>query len=159
MRFAPRKYTLTHFTRRSSFDLKASVRIEGREIEPSPVVRVLWLQLDTKLRWKAHTEAVNQKMRIQMHTLSCITASTWGATMERARLVYLAIIRSVVSYGAVLWHSPRERPQTRPKGPAAKLQMHQNSGLRQVPGAFKATLIRQLETEACVPLLEQLEHS
>jgi hypothetical protein len=38
--------------------------------------------------------------------------------------------------------------------PATKLQKYQNSGLQQVLGAFKATPIRQLETEAYVPPLD-----
>lgn len=41
MRFAPQKYTLTHFTRRSNLDLEASIRIGDRVIAPSLVVRVL----------------------------------------------------------------------------------------------------------------------
>ena len=50
MRFAPQKYKLTHFTRRHGFDLEAPVQIQGRTIAPSPAVRVLGVQLDSKLR-------------------------------------------------------------------------------------------------------------
>jgi hypothetical protein len=71
--------------------------------------------------------------------------------MEAARHVYLAVVRPAFSYGAALWHSPKEKPL---RGAAGKLAKHQNSGLRQVLGAFKATPVRQLETEAYVPLLD-----
>ena len=71
--------------------------------------------------------------------------------MEKARQIYLAVVRPAISYGATLWHWPGEGRQ---KGPTAKLQKHQNSRLRQVLGAFKATPIRQLETEAYVPPLD-----
>jgi hypothetical protein len=40
--------------------------------------------------------------------------------MEKARQVYLAVIHSAVSYGAVLWHRPRKKP----KGLVTKLQKH-----------------------------------
>ena len=150
MRFAPQKYTLTHFTRRSNFDLEAPVRIGDRVIAPSPAVRILGLQLDTNRCWEAHIKAINQKMKTQMYALSRIAASTWGVTMEKARQIYLGVIRPAISYGAALWQSPGSRR----KGPAIKLQKHQNSGLRQVLGAFKATPIRQLETEAYVPPLD-----
>jgi hypothetical protein len=69
--------------------------------------------------------------------------------MEKAQQVYLAVIRLAISYRAALWHHPRKRQ----KGPATKLQKHQNSGLQQVLDAFKAAPIRQLETEVYVPLL------
>jgi hypothetical protein len=39
-------------------------------------------------------------------------------------------------------------------GPAGKLTKHQKKGLRQVLGVFRATPIRQLETEACFPPLD-----
>ena len=56
-------YSLTRFTRSSNFDLEAPIRIGDRVIAPSPVVRVLGLQLDSKLCWEAHIKAVNQKMK------------------------------------------------------------------------------------------------
>jgi hypothetical protein len=90
-------------------------------------------------------------METQMYALSRIATSTWGATMEAARHVYLAVVRPAISYGAALWHSPKEKPL---RGAAGKLAKHQNSGLRQVLGAFKATPVRQLETEAYVPPLD-----
>jgi hypothetical protein len=120
MRFAPQKYILTHFTWRRCFDLEAPIRIQDRVIAPSPVVRILGLQLDTKPRWHAHTKAIDKKMKAQMYALSRTVASTWGATVEKARLVYLAVIRSASSYGAALWYCPTE-PKKRRKGPAAKL--------------------------------------
>jgi len=52
-----------------------------------------------------------------------------------------------ISYGALVWHKLSNADKA-PKGPAAKFRVHQNSGLRKVLGAFRATPIRQLETEA-----------
>jgi hypothetical protein len=87
-----------------------------------------------------------------MLALQRTTASTWGATMTKARHVYQAVIRSALLYGAALWHRPNVA--AKPKGIAAKLQKQQNQGLRIVLRAFKATPIRQLETESYVPLLD-----
>jgi hypothetical protein len=89
-------------------------------------------------------------METQMHALSRTAASTWCATMEKARQIYLAVIRPAFLYGAALWYC-LGKPQ---KGPAAKLRKYQNSRFRQVLGAFKATPIRQLETEAFVSPLD-----
>jgi hypothetical protein len=71
--------------------------------------------------------------------------------MEKAQHIYLAVVRLALSYGAALWHSPKEKALS---GLAGKLAKYQNQGLRQVLGAFKATPIRQLETEAYVPPLD-----
>ena len=151
MQFAPQKYTLTHFTRRRGFDLGAQVTLQGVAVQPSPVVRVLGVQLDSKLRWKAQEKAIQDKMTTQMLALQCTTASTWGATMPKARQVYQAVVRSALSYGAAVWHQPS---LDKPKGLAAGLQKQQNQGLRVVLGAYKATPIRMLETESYVPPLD-----
>ena len=37
-----------------------------------------------------------------MYALSQIATSTWGATIEAARHVYLAVVRPAISYRAVL---------------------------------------------------------
>ena len=88
MRFAPNKYTLTHLTRRRRIDLHALVRLQGVVVELEPVVRILGLQLDSKLHWKAHEKAIKDKMSTQMLALQRTTASTWGATMPKARFIY-----------------------------------------------------------------------
>ena len=71
--------------------------------------------------------------------------------MPKARHIYQAVVRSGLSYGAALWHHPTTG---KPKGIVAKVQKHQNQGLRTVLGAFKATPIRQLEAESYVPPLD-----
>ena len=73
--------------------------------------------------------------------------------MPKARLVYQAVVRSALSYGAALWHQPTDTAG-KAKGPAVRLQKLQNQGLRTILGAFKATPIRQLETESYVPPLD-----
>jgi len=76
MRFAPNKYTLTHLTRRRRIDLHAPVRLQGVVVELEPVVRILRLQLDSKLHWKAYKKAIKDKMSTQMLALQRTTAST-----------------------------------------------------------------------------------
>ena len=69
MQFSLDKYTLTHFTRRQGFDLQTSVQLQGVTVKPKPVVKILGLQVDTKLRWKAQEQTVQTKMSTQMLAL------------------------------------------------------------------------------------------
>ena len=90
-------------------------------------------------------------MDTQMLALQCTTASTWGATMPKARQVYQAVVRSALSYRAAIWH---RLLTDKPKGLAARLQKQQNHRLRIVLGAYKATPIHMLETKSYMPLLD-----
>jgi hypothetical protein len=66
--------------------------------------------------------------------------------------VYSAVVRSALCFGASAWHKPSEDP-AKVQGLANQLEKHQNRCLRTVAGAYKATPIRQLETETFIPLL------
>jgi len=92
MRFAPQKYTLTHFTQMQGFNTGLAVQLGPVTVRPEPVVKILGLQLDSKLRWSAHSASVKRKMATQMHSLSQTTASTWGANLLTARQIYTAMI-------------------------------------------------------------------
>jgi hypothetical protein len=63
--------------------MQAPARLQGVEVKPEPAVRILGLQLDSKLRWKAQGQAIQAKMRTQMQALQRTTASTWEATMPK----------------------------------------------------------------------------
>ena len=56
-----------------------------------------------------------------MYDLSQLAASTWRATTEKARHIYLVVVQPAVSYRAALWHNPQEKPL---KGLAGKLAEH-----------------------------------
>lgn len=50
--FAPEKYQLMHFTRRRwKLKMQASVEIPKFPDDPVPVMRILGIHLDSKLKW------------------------------------------------------------------------------------------------------------
>lgn len=149
MTFALQKYTLTHFTRRRHQETQAPARLGHITVQPSPTMRILGVLLDSKLNFRAHCKAIVSKMGTQLNALYRTTASTWGATLLKARQLYLAIIRSSLTYGAVAWH----RPDLKSKGSAKLLQTQQNTALRIVLGAFRRCKIALLHTEAYIPPL------
>lgn len=152
--FAPKKYELIHFARNPKrFNMAATITIGGETKVPKTDIRVLGIQIDTKLKWGPHVKKIQEKMVTQTRALTKLTASTWGATFAKARQVYCAVIRPAITYGLAVWHCP-SAIKGAGKGNVDKLAVIQNKCLRVVAGAYKATL----HAEAMVlPMKEHLE--
>jgi hypothetical protein len=153
MKFAPQKYELIHFTtKRKKYNLAATIKLGNVTKEPTSSVRVLGVWFDPKLKWTSYIGRVKEKMASQIGALTRITTSVWGASFLRSRVVYSAVVRPTIAYAAPIWHEPTST--SRAKGPAAKLATTQNKCLRIIVGAYKATLVRALETETFTPPLD-----
>ena len=147
--FAPTKYELIHLSRNPKrFNMTASINIASTEIEPKTDIRVLGLQIDTKLKWGPHVRKTQEKMVKQSMALTKISTSTWGATFAKARQVYSAVVRPAMTYGSTVWHMPKEVKKS--KTSTSKLSVMQNNCLRTIAGAFKATPISVLEAETFI---------
>lgn len=149
-KFNPDKYDLLHLTRSpKKFNIKKTITIQGNVIKPKEEIRILGLQFDSKLNWKAHLKKIQRKMTTQKLALSRLTASTWGASMLKARTIFKAVVRPAITYASSIWRSP-EGLTTHLKRLENKLRIIQNSCLRTVSGAYKATPIRVLEAESFI---------
>ncbi|QUC19489.1 uncharacterized protein UV8b_03730 [Ustilaginoidea virens] len=78
---------------------------------------------------------------------------TVGCQYREARLVYTQVIRTSIAFGAGVWHTPTA-PGGVAKGIAKSLATEQSACLRTVTGAFKATPLDTLETEAATPPID-----
>ena len=144
--FAPQKYELIHLSRTPRrFNMAATIDISGNEIAPKPDIRILGVQIDTKLRWGAHLRAVEAKAARQLLALNMVGASTWGVTFAKARQVYSAVVRSAITFAAPVWH--QRSPGGKLKGKEKRLEVLQNQALRNVAGSFKRVSTRTLEAE------------
>ena len=91
-------------------------------------------------------------MTSQSLALTKIATSTWGATLNKARQVYTAVVCPVITYRASIWHTLR-KPSKRGAGPITKLVTLQNKCLKSITGAYKATITKILEAElGVIPL-------
>ena len=54
----------------------ATVTINSQTIKPKPKIRVLDLQIDTKLRWSTHVQNIQVKIVNQSIALTKISTST-----------------------------------------------------------------------------------
>ncbi len=144
--FASEKYELMHFTRKSKrFDMTTSIQIENSVIKSKSDVRVLEMQLNTKLQWDAHLRQIETNHVTRMLTLSCLEVFTWKAIFTKARQVYSAIVRSEIAFEASVWHQRNKKDELLSK--ERRLETLQNQTLRHVAEAFKRVSIETLEAE------------
>ncbi len=157
LKFAPDKYKLIHFTRRRrdlTGDLASTIKIEGfsEEIKPEMKLRVLGVWLDPKMNWKEHTKIAVGKGTAAFDALSRVAATTWGPCMIRTRLLYTAIVRPAMVYGAHAWHTGQNGKQI--KANLKQLENIQNKCLRRITGGYKRTPRAALEREAKIMPLD-----
>jgi hypothetical protein len=88
-----------------------------------------------------------------MASITRLTKGTWGATFVKARQIYAAIIRPVLSYGCPVWFSLGDERANRNQL-IYPIQTVQNKCLRSITGAYKTTNIQVLEHEASVAPLD-----
>ena len=146
-KFAPEKYKVIHFTakRLGEQERQRIPHVEGITAAPVDTIRVLGVILDKKLKWHAHIQEALTKARRMEGALQRITASTWGLPMRKARTIYQATIRSVLTHGCESWFPIGEKRL--PKQLINALQRAQNRCLRIITGAYKATPIPVLQQE------------
>jgi hypothetical protein len=105
-KFAPDKYQLMHFTRKRdrNNDLASTVRIDGAEAELCwKSIRILGIWVDPKMQWKEQSAVAARRGEDLYNAMARITASTWGPAINRSRLLYTAVVRPAMMYGAQLW--------------------------------------------------------
>ena len=154
-KFAPDKYQLIHFTRKRrdpSGDLASSIRVNGHEVKPEAKLRILGVHVDPKLNWKEHIKEQVGRGTAAFEALSRLATSTFGPSMRKARLIYMATVRPAMMYGAQVWSIQEgEAPKASDLRP---LKTIQNKCLRSITGGYKRTPTVALEREACVPPLD-----
>jgi exonuclease III len=150
-KFAPKKYELIHFAKSPrGFNMQASIKISEIEKTAKDHVRVLGVQVDSKLKWRPHIARIEKKFAKQSLAISRISTSTWGASFKMARLVYSSVVRPAITFGASVWYTP-QGIETARKVIDRKLEILQNRSLRTILGAYRAVSTRVLEKEAAIP--------
>lgn len=110
-------------------------------------VMFLGKKFDSKLNGVAHVNRIAQKCEKSISVLRALSGVWWGAHPSSLRLVYNALIRSILDYGSFLLPPAN-------KGALRKLDLIQAKSLRIVVGAMKSTPINALQVECCDPPLQ-----
>lgn len=101
-KFAPDKYRVAHFTKRRqiSEDLNTTVKVGGEGAELVTSLRVLGVWLDPQLTWKDHISKSAAKGESALNAMTRLTASNWGPSVRKSKLLYTAVARPAMTYGA-----------------------------------------------------------
>ena len=52
------------------------------------------------MRWGPYLAKIKAKIVNQKRALACMSASTWGVTLQKAREVYRAVITPILTFAA-----------------------------------------------------------
>ena len=153
--FAPEKYQLIHFTKQRALteDLKSTIRIQGKEAELLQSMKVLGVWLDSRLSWKDHIRRATDKGLKAFNSLARVTSAVWGPEMRKSRLLYTAVARPIMTYGAPIW-ATGNNGQGLPSEATKSMAVVQNKCLRKITGAYKRTETAAIEREVAVPPID-----
>ena len=102
LKFNPEKSVAVLFTRRRRKPTK-SLTIDGKPIPFQQEVKYLGVTLDSKLHWTPHINDKMKKAKRFISQVAAITRKNWGPKPQLMRWAYLAIVRPMLCYAAMIW--------------------------------------------------------
>ena len=134
------KTELVLFTKRYKIPNFALPKLDGKEIPLSSEAKYLGVILDKKLNWKSNIEMRRKKALIAWYTCNKCLGNKWGLKPSIIKWIYLAVVRPVLSYGALVWWNT-----TKLGNRLNRLTSVQRLACLGIPGAMKSTPQAALE--------------
>ena len=106
--------------------------------------------MDPALSWKDHIKRAAERGIAAFQSMSRLCASTWGPSVRRSKLIYSAVVRPIMTYGAQIWAVQTDGSMI-PSSRIKQLGTVQNKCLRKIMGAYKRTSTAALEKESETP--------
>ncbi|XP_045484546.1 uncharacterized protein LOC123689266 [Pieris rapae] len=124
-----------------------NVTFNGEPLPLQTKIKFLGVILDSKLCGLAHYEHVDMKCAQLLNIMKCLSGVWWGAHPFSMKLVYNALVRSVLDYGTFLLDGGSVLG-------SQKLDVIQSKALRIVTGVMKSSPTNALQVECCDPPLK-----
>lgn len=99
------KTVVVPFTNKRQLADLVKPQLNGTPIEFSKEVKYLGVTLDQKLTWNSHLIATLHKAKIALGISSRLAGKTWGLTPKNSLWLYTAVVRPIITYGCIVWHT------------------------------------------------------
>ena len=97
----PNKCNHITFTLRKQ--IPPNILLNGTHITQTKQVKYLGLHLDTQLTWKQHTKSIINKIQTTRRQMHWLTSRKSKLSIENKLKIYKTIIKSIWTYGILLW--------------------------------------------------------
>jgi hypothetical protein len=149
--FASIKYELIHFIKNwKKFDMTITIRIDSNTIQSRIDIRVLDVQIDTRLKWDSHVRKIQETMTKQIMIFTKLSIFIWRAIFRKTRMLYIFVVRFVLIYDVFVWHMLKNKKSKM----INKLAVIQNRCLRSIFESFQITSISFLKVETHVVFID-----
>jgi hypothetical protein len=148
--FVSIKYELIHFIRNSKkFDMTITIKIDSNTIQSRIDIRVLDVQIDTRLKWDSHVRKIQEKRTKQIMIFSKLSIFIWKATCK-IRMLYIFVIRLIFIYDVFVWHMLKNKKSKM----INKFAIIQNRCLQNIFELFRIISISILKVETHVVFID-----
>ena len=148
--FEQSKYVLIHFTRITSAQTEASVKIAGATIYPSAEAKYLGVIFDRKLKFHSHVKQIVAKRTKYALAIAGIAKSKWGSEFKYLRCLFMAVAAPRMDYAAIIWHRSDDTRTASTTAQLRALSSVQDRIMRAITGCFRTTAIAAMEHETAL---------
>lgn len=139
-KFSVEKTKVMLFTNKKK-DKECKVEMYGTNLEKVECFRFLGVYFDTKLTWREHIKYTVCKCKKVLNVMRCLAGLDWGASFSALKYIYIALIRSKLDYGCIVYGSAAKSVLT-------ELDVVQTQALRICLGAIRTSPVCSLQVEA-----------
>jgi len=135
------------FTHKIDQKVKTPLQLGKHPLKMETSVKFLGMVFDSRLSWMKHCQYVEERCKTRLNFMRSITGTKWGASKTCLLILYKALIRSVLDYGAIALTNACQSAQR-------ILDSVQSRALRICCGAMKFTSIAAMQVECGEPPLD-----
>ncbi|XP_055714730.1 uncharacterized protein LOC129808847 [Phlebotomus papatasi] len=144
----PEKTALIAFTKKYKLEGYRAPKFFGKELTLQKEIKYLGILLDQRLTWKKHLEDRITSATRSFFSCRRLLGRSWGLSPKITLWMYQAIVRPLISYGAVVWW-----PRVQYKNSALALQRLQRLACIAITGSIRTAPTAALEVLLSLPPL------